>query len=144
MGKGRAGTYLRGKGSHWPGPDIFVPPRKTNFQADTEGELQVLQKYRKIRSVSLQPVSFVPKALIPWFVISKSESGGLKHTLIRDYRVFNKHLIPHQFNLDRIKEVFPFFKMGMWAAKVEPKHALSSFGIRLKEGILRFHSGGTT
>jgi hypothetical protein len=72
-----------------------------------------------IRKVSLPGTRY----LIPWFVLSKPEGDQLKHRLIADCRVLNRFLTPVTFRLDHWKDIFPYLRKGMWAAKVDLKNA---------------------
>ena len=59
------------------------------------------------------------KHLIPWFVIQKGE----KKRLITDCREINHYFQPKAFRLENWQEIFPFLRKGMWAAKIDLKHA---------------------
>ena len=61
--------------------------------------------------------------LVPWFVISKMENGKEKLRLISDCRIINQFFQAKHFKLDHWKNIFPFLKKGMWAGKIDLKHA---------------------
>ena len=72
--------------------------------------------------------------LVPWFVLSRPEvGGGVKHRLISDCRLINNFLDPPKFRLENWREIFPHMKKGMWACKVDLKHAY--FHLELADSI---------
>ena len=71
--------------------------------------------------------------LVPWRVNSKLEGENPKHRLISDCRLLNAYLDPPHFKLDHWGQIFPFVCKGMWAAKLDLKHAY--FHLPLAEGM---------
>jgi len=70
------------------------------------------------------------KFLIPWFVLSKREpTGEIRNRLISDCRLLNVHLVPPQFRLENIQQVFPVLRKGMHAIKVDLKNAYFHLGV---------------
>ena len=52
-----------------------------------------------------------------------------KLRLITDCRELNQYFIPKPFKLENWGEIFPFLRKGMWAAKIDLKHAYFHLGI---------------
>ena len=91
---------------------------------ETELALQTLQEYLDVKAVKeIHP--WEAKHLIPWFVIQKGE----KLRLITDCREINHFLEPRPFKLENWPEIFPTLRKGMWAAKIDLKHAYFHMGI---------------
>ena len=63
------------------------------------------------------------KHLIPWFILSKKEKGGMKHRLISDRREINNFVETKKFCLQNLQDIFPYLKQGQWAAKIDLKDA---------------------
>ena len=79
---------------------------------------ETIQEYLEvgaIKEISMQEA----RHLIPWFVIKKGE----KIRLITNCKEINQHLAPKPFRLENWAEIFPFLREGMWAAKIDLKHA---------------------
>ena len=89
---------------------------------EEEQALQVLQEYMQVGAVIKNPPG-ITRHLIPWFVISKQENGKEKLRLISDCRVINQFFRTKHFKLDHWKNIFPYLKKGMWAAKIDLKNA---------------------
>jgi hypothetical protein len=96
--------------------------------------LDLLQEYLAIGAVvelvcpqSLSVPQFLDqwgvRHLVPWFVISKAEGTSQKHRLITDCRKVNRFLQAPHFKMDHWGQIFPFVRRGMWACKVDLKHA---------------------
>ena len=85
---------------------------------ETQMALETIQEYLEVGAVKEIP-RWKAKHLIPWFVIEK----GDKLRLLTDCREINHYLIPKQFKLENWGEIFPFLRKGMWAAKIDLKHA---------------------
>ena len=86
--------------------------------------LETLEDYISVGAVrEIHPSQ--PRHLIPWFVIKKGE----KLRLITDSREINKFLEPKPFKLENWQEIFPYLRKGMWAAKIDLKHAYFHLGI---------------
>lgn len=96
---------------------------------------QILEEYAQVgavRKVSDQGT----KHLIPWFIVSKEETTGLKHRLISDCRELNQYMTTTKFALDNIQQIFPFLKKGQWCAKLDLKDAY--FHIPLSQELKPF------
>ena len=90
--------------------------------------LEILQEYAEVGDVKLLDPGMSPDqmqhgGLVPWFIISKWEGTQQKHRLITDCRALNKFMSPQPFKLDHWQHIFPCLHKGMWAAKVDLKHA---------------------
>ena len=93
-------------------------------QEETKLAWETIQEYLEVgavREISEQQV----KHLIPWFVIKK----GDKLRLITDCREINGYLQPKPFRLENWSEIFPFLRKGMWACKIDLKHAYFHLGL---------------
>ena len=91
---------------------------------EKELALQTLQEYMEVHAVK-EIHAWEAKHLIPWFVIQKGE----KLRLITDCREINAFLNPKPFKLENWPEIFPSLRKGMWAAKIDLKHAYFHMGI---------------
>ena len=108
-------------------PDLPWMAQSRNV-CDQKAALEILQEYLEIgavRKVSMAEVKF----LVPWFVIRKPEGDGVKLRLISDCRKINNFLSPSHFKLDHWQNIFPFLRKGMWACKVDLKHAYFHLGV---------------
>ena len=94
--------------------------RKT-VQEEQQG-LKVLQEYMDIGAVIKHPPG-TTRHLVPWFVIAKQENGAEKLRLISDCREINQFFSPKHFKMDHWRNIFPHLKKGMWAGKIDLKHA---------------------
>ena len=74
--------------------------------------------------------------LVPWFVISKTEGTSVKHRLITDCRELNKHFQCPPFRMEHLGQIFPFLRPGMWAAKIDLKHAY--FHLPVSKGLQKY------
>ena len=106
-----------------------LPPRLTckpciRSRQETAMALEALTDYISVGAVKEIPPSHA-RHLIPWFVIKKGE----KLRLITDCREINRYLEPKPFKLENWQEIFPYLKKGMWAAKIDLKHAYFHLGI---------------
>ena len=106
-----------------------LPPRLTckpciRSREETAMALEALTDYISVGAVKEIPPSHA-RHLIPWFVIKKGE----KLRLITDCREINRYLEPKPFKLENWQEMFPYLKKGMWAAKIDLKHAYFHLGI---------------
>ena len=108
-------------------PDLPWMDQSRNV-CDQKAALEILPEYLEIgavRKVSMAEVKF----LVPWFVIRKPEGDGVKLRLISDCRKINNFLSPSHFKLDHWQNIFPFLRKGMWACKVDLKHAYFHLGV---------------
>jgi hypothetical protein len=83
--------------------------------------------------------------LVPWFVLSKPEQGGVKNRLIADCRELNQFCSPERFSLETMATIFPLLKQGWYSAKVDLKDAY--FHLRLQPHLqkyVRMQVGPTT
>ena len=90
--------------------------------------LESIQEYLDVgalKEISLQQA----KHLIPWFVIKKGE----KLRLITNCKELNNYLDPKPFRLENWQEIFPSLRKGMWAAKIDLKHAY--FHLQLADSL---------
>ena len=93
-------------------------------QEETKMAWETVQEYLEVGA--LTEISWhQAKHLIPWFVIKK---GG-KLRLITNCKEINHYLEPKPFRLENWPEIFPFLRKGMWAAKIDLKHAYFHLGI---------------
>ena len=118
---------------HGVGPSLRLPDnlsKKIQVKSPLEEQkaLQVLQEYLEVGAVCKNPPGET-KHLVPWFVISKEENGQEKLRLIADCREINQFFLPQHFKLDHWQVIFPFLQKGMWAAKIDLKHAYFHLGL---------------
>ena len=95
---------------------------------DQKDALLILEDYRQVgavKEVSLSGTQF----LVPWFIVRKPEGDGIKSRLIADCRQLNQFLETKHFKLDHWKQIFPALRKGMWACKVDLKHAYFHLGL---------------
>jgi hypothetical protein len=99
-------------------------------QAELAKVEPIVQEYLEVGALREIPPTAELKFLIPWFVLTKKESSGEeKSRLISDCRALNRHLNPPKFRLDNIQQVFPVLRRGMFAIKVDWKHAYFHLGV---------------
>ena len=98
-------------------------PSKAKSPSEVEGALKVLEEYREAGAVVPIKAGSAPY-LLPWFVVEKIEdSGETKLRLITDARKLNRFLNPTYFRLDNWSSILPHLEPGMFAFKVDLKHA---------------------
>ena len=91
---------------------------------ETNLALETLQEYLEVGAV--KEINWhQAKHLIPWFVIQRGE----KLRLITNCKEINQFLEPKPFRLENWSEIFPYLRKGMWAAKIDLKHAYFHLGI---------------
>ena len=78
-----------------------------------------------VKEVSLSGTQF----LVPWFIVRKPEGDGIKSRLIADCLQLNQFLETKHFKLDHWKQIFPALRKGIWACKVDLKHAYFHLGL---------------
>ena len=117
-------------------------------EADVAACQIVLQDYLEGGAVtivgSLQQALPSTRFLVPWTVLTKWEGGKAKHRLISDCQILNSFLHPPHFKLDHWGQIFPFVRKGMWAVKVDLRHAY--FHLPLWDSMnpfIRFNVGDT-
>ena len=93
-------------------------------QEETSLALDTVKEYLEVGALK-EIAKEEAKHLIPWFVIKKGE----KLRLITDCRELNKFFTPQPFKLEGWQEIFPVLRKGMWAAKIDLKHAYFHMGI---------------
>ena len=91
---------------------------------ETQWALETLEEYLTVGAIKEIPF-LEAKHLIPWFVIKKGE----KLRLITDCREINQFLPTKPFKLENWQEIFPSLRKGMWAAKIDLKHAYFHMGL---------------
>jgi len=79
---------------------------------------ETIEEYLEVGAIKEVPLSQA-KHLITWFVIKKGE----KLRLITNCKEINQYLARKPFRLENWQEIFPFLRKGMWAAKIDLKHA---------------------
>ena len=89
---------------------------------------ETIQEYLEVGAIKEIPMHQA-KHLIPWFVIKKGE----KLRLITNCKEINQYLEPKAFRLENWAEIFPHLRKGMWAAKIDLKHAY--FHLELAKGL---------
>jgi hypothetical protein len=111
---------------HHP-PVLHICPSQRSME-DQKDALLILEDYRQVgavKEVSLSGTQF----LVPWFIVRKPEGDGIKSRLIADCRQLNQFLETKHFKLDHWKQIFPVLRKGMWACKVDLKHAYFHLGL---------------
>ena len=112
----------------WVKPPTLSVRRQVHPPQELEAARQILQEYWEVGAV--QKVSDADtKYLIPWFIITKKEGQKDKVRLICDCRELNQGLHPKKFRLDHIQNIFPVLRKGLWAAKIDLKHAYFHLGL---------------
>jgi len=87
-------------------------------QEETQMALETIQEYLEVGAIK-EILPHQAKHLIPWFLIKKGE----KLRLITNCKEINQYLEPKPFRLENWPEIFPHLRKGMWAAKIDLKHA---------------------
>ena len=95
---------------------------------ETKMAVETIQEYISVGAVK-EIALHEAKHLVPWFVIHKGE----KLRLITDCRELNRYMEPKLFRLENLLEIFPVLRKGMWAAKIDLKHAY--FHLELSEQL---------
>ena len=91
---------------------------------ETKLAWETVQEYLDVGAIKEIPLQQA-RHLIPWFIIQK----GDKLRLITDCREINQYLNPKQFKLESWTEIFPVLRKGMWACKIDLKHAYFHMGL---------------
>jgi hypothetical protein len=102
--------------SNLPSSLLKVPCVRS--QEETQMAWETIQEYLEVgavKEIKMQEAKY----LIPWFVIKKGE----KLRLITNCKEINQYLEPKSFRLENWPEIFPHLRKGMWAAKIDLKHA---------------------
>ena len=128
---------LHGVTAPWWGCSLG-PQLPLAYQAKSKEQEQaaesVLQEYKEVGAVKEYvcppQVSFQTflkqcgvQFLVPWFIVSKPEGNSVKHRLIADCRKINVFFHSPHFKMEHWGQIFPFVRKGMWAAKIDLKHA---------------------
>ena len=93
-------------------------------EKETQLAWETVQEYLEVGA--LKEIQWAEaQHLIPWFVIQKGE----KLRLITNCKEINHYLEPKPFRLENWPEIFPFLRKGLWAAKIDLKHAYFHLGI---------------
>ena len=104
-------------------------------QEDTQLALEVLKEYVEVGAVTVIHESMA-RHLIPWFLIKKLKGEKTKLRLISDCRELNQFFKYQPFRLDNWSNIFPVLRQGMWAAKLDLRHAY--FHLRLRRELKPF------
>ena len=114
----------------------MIPTHRSAGQVQ-EAE-QILQEYLEVGAVQqLQGEELLEtKFLVPWVLIKKQENVSPKVRLIADCRLLNQHIQTQHFLLNQWPDIFPFLKKGMFAGKVDLKHAY--FHLKVSEELKTF------
>ena len=91
---------------------------------ETQMAWETIQEYMEVGALKEIP-THMAKHLIPWFVVKKGE----KLRLITNCKEINHFLNPKPFRLENWSEIFPFLRKGIWAAKIDLKHAYFHLGL---------------
>jgi hypothetical protein len=113
-----------GVAAHHPLPSKLSKGICKRDAEETQMAWETIQEYLDVgavKEISLDQA----KHLIPWFVIKK----GDKLRLITNCKEVNQYLEPKPFRLENWPEILPFLRKGMWAAKIDLKHAYFHLGI---------------
>ena len=100
-------------------------------QEETNLAWETIQEYLDVGAIKEIPLQQA-KHLIPWFVIKKGE----KLRLITNCKELNNYLEPKPFRLENWPEIFPYLRKGMWAAKIDLKHAY--FHLQLADNLRHY------
>ena len=114
---------LQGVHEDHPLPDSLSMSRQETSPGDLLLAQQSLGDYQQAGAVCQVSDLENTKHLVPWFIISKEEQGGMKHRFITDCRELNQFLRPREFSLDHLNTIFPNLRKGWVAAKVDLKDA---------------------
>jgi len=112
----------------FPLPDYLESKPQFKTAKEEAQAMEVLSEYMEVGAVIKNPPG-PTRHLVPWFVISKQENGKEKLRLISDCRIINQFFQTNHFKLDHWKNIFPFLKKGMWAGKIDLKHAYFHLGL---------------
>ena len=115
------------------GPQMAISLQEKTA-AETQAALDLLTEYVEVGAVSMATCppdcnfkTFLEKRkvqyLVPWFIISKPEGDSLKHRLIADCKQLNKFFHCPHFKMEHWGKIFPLLRKGMYAAKIDLKHA---------------------
>ena len=115
------------------GPQMAISLQEKTA-AETQAALDLLTEYVEVGAVSMATCppdcnfkTFLEKRkvqyLVPWFIISKPEGDSLKHRLIADCKQLNKFFHCPHFKMEHWGKIFTLLRKGMYAAKIDLKHA---------------------
>ena len=98
--------------------------------ADIQAAEKILAEYESVGAVRKLLPHESHHHLVPWFIIRKMEANKKeKLRLISDCRELNQYFQPGHFKLDHMQHIFPMLRKGMWAAKIDLKHAYFHVGL---------------
>ena len=105
-------------------PQLVYRPQNQSLE-EVQLATQVLKEYEVEGVVRCLPEgSHLPNQFcVPWFVLSKQESQGIKHRLITNCKPINHHIQTKPFRLDHLQTIFPYLRRGQWGAKIDLKDA---------------------
>ena len=127
---------LQGVQEDHPLPDSLSMFRRERSPEDLLLAQQILEDDQQVGAVRQVTDPGNTKHLVPWFIISKEEQGGMKHRFITDCRELNRFLQPQEFCLDHFQTIFPYLRKGWVAVKVDLKDAY--FHMRLAPTLSQF------
>ena len=96
---------------------------------DIQAAKNILLEYAAVGAVKQLPSMASTRHLVPWFIIRKQDKDKVKLRLIADCRELNQHFQPNHFKLDHLHQIFPFLRKGLWAGKIDLKHAYFHIGL---------------
>ena len=112
----------------WPCPSLRAPMQQHSAK-DLQAGLSVMEEYLDVQAVK-EIQHHQAKFLVPWFTITKTEPNGEeKIRLIADCRLLNSFLEPKSFKLDHMQQIFSCLRKGMFAIKIDLKHAYFHLGL---------------
>ena len=118
------GLILNGVPATYSVPSSLSKVPCVRSREETKMALETIQEYLEVGAV--KEINWhQAKHLIPWFVIKRGE----KLRLITNCKEINQFLEPKPFRLENWAEIFPYLRKGMWAAKIDLKHAYFHLGI---------------
>ena len=112
----------------WPCPllPMVCKQRPLTDQIACEKIMEEYLQFGAVKRVNWDQVKF----LVPWFIVRKLEANGKeKVRLIADCRLLNSFLTPKCFKLENWRQIFPMLRKGMWASKIDLKHAYFHLGL---------------
>ena len=119
---------MHGVNTSYPLPSSLSMQPCFRNQEETKLAWETIQEYLEVGAIKEIPLHQA-KHIIPWFVIKK----GDKLRLITNCKELNNYLEPKPFRLENWPEIFPYLRKGMWAAKIDLKHAY--FHLHTAEGL---------
>ena len=122
------GLIKHGVPASYPLPSRLSKGKCIRSQEETILAWETIQEYLEVGAIK-EILLHQAKHLIPWFVIKRGE----KLRLITNCKEINQYLEPKPFRLENWAEIFPYLRKGMWAAKIDLKHAY--FHLEIAEAL---------